>query len=158
MEDDRSYESNDGFSTSIWGSCLWHVLHIISFNYPVKPTALDKKHYQLFLRSLRYVLPCKVCRENFKKQKLSLKYFKSRHTLSKHLYNIHLSIPHEHDIPDYYTLRNNYEMFRSKCTPEGCLASNDFVKSKCVLQILPVEKTKTSFTIDKRCFKRLRVK
>ena len=39
------YNSNDGMLTSIWGPPLWHVLHIISFNYPVKPTTKDKDNY-----------------------------------------------------------------------------------------------------------------
>jgi hypothetical protein len=28
--------------TSVWGSPMWHVLHTISFNYPIKPTKEQK--------------------------------------------------------------------------------------------------------------------
>ena len=38
------------------GSSLWHSLHTISFNYPVKPTRNDKKNYKRFIMDLKYVL------------------------------------------------------------------------------------------------------
>ena len=30
------YESGDGMLTSVWGPSLWHSIHTMSFNYPVK--------------------------------------------------------------------------------------------------------------------------
>ena len=33
----KHYLSGDGMMTLIWGPNLWHYLHTISFNYPVKP-------------------------------------------------------------------------------------------------------------------------
>ena len=38
----KDYESGDGMLTSVWGPSMWHTLHAISFNYPVKPTNKDK--------------------------------------------------------------------------------------------------------------------
>lgn len=31
----KNFNSNDGMLTSVWGPSLWHVLHCMSFNYPV---------------------------------------------------------------------------------------------------------------------------
>ena len=28
--------------TSVWGPSMWHYLHTMSFNYPVKPTPEEK--------------------------------------------------------------------------------------------------------------------
>ena len=53
--------------TSVWGPSMWHYLHTMSFNYPVKPTPEEKKHYKEFILSLQHVLPCKYCRINLKK-------------------------------------------------------------------------------------------
>ena len=39
----KDYYSGDGMLTSVWGPALWHYLHVISFNYPVNPTNLQKK-------------------------------------------------------------------------------------------------------------------
>ena len=39
------FNSSEGMLTSIWGPSLWHFLHTMSFNYPVKPTCQDKKEY-----------------------------------------------------------------------------------------------------------------
>ena len=60
----NDYNSGDGMLTSVWGPPMWHFLHTMSFNYPVNPSAEDKKHYSDFVYSLRYVLPCKYCRIN----------------------------------------------------------------------------------------------
>ena len=38
----KHYQSGDGMVTSVWGPPLWHYLHTMSFNYPVKPTPADK--------------------------------------------------------------------------------------------------------------------
>ena len=37
-------------------------LHLMSFNYPVNPT--KKKELQRFIHDLKYILPCKTCRDN----------------------------------------------------------------------------------------------
>ena len=42
----KQYNSKDGMMTSIWGPSMWHTMHTISFNYPVKPTKEDKKNYK----------------------------------------------------------------------------------------------------------------
>ena len=63
----KHFSSGDGMLTSVWGPPLWHYLHVMSFNYPVKPTADDKKHYRDFICNLRNVLPCRYCRQNLKK-------------------------------------------------------------------------------------------
>ena len=39
------FESGDGMLTYVWGPSLWHFLHTMSFNYPVKPTKEDKENY-----------------------------------------------------------------------------------------------------------------
>ena len=50
----------------LWGNSTWFFLHCSSFNYPKNPTKKDKKYYKLFLVSLQYTLPCKLCREHLK--------------------------------------------------------------------------------------------
>ena len=39
----KDFTSGDGMLTSVWGPSFWHVLHTISFNYPVEPTKEDNK-------------------------------------------------------------------------------------------------------------------
>ena len=62
----KQYNSGDGMLTTVWGPSMWHFLHTFSFNFPVKPTKEDKKHYKDFIVSLQHVLPCKHCRINLK--------------------------------------------------------------------------------------------
>ena len=57
----KDYQSGDGMLTSVWGPSLWHYLHTMSFNYPIKPTKEDKKYYKEFIFNLKHVLPCKYC-------------------------------------------------------------------------------------------------
>ena len=59
----KHYQSNDGMMTAIWGPSFWHVLHTISFNYPINPTR-DKKHYGLCI-NLKHIT-FRYCRINVK--------------------------------------------------------------------------------------------
>ena len=53
--------------TTVWGPSLWHYLHILSFNFPIKPTSIQKKKHLEFIKNLQYTLPCKYCRINLRK-------------------------------------------------------------------------------------------
>jgi hypothetical protein len=46
---------------------LWFSLHSISFNYPLEPSIEDKKNYKNFFLSLQEVIPCSVCKKNYKR-------------------------------------------------------------------------------------------
>ena len=52
---------------NIWGPHLWFSLHTISFNYPIKPSEKDKEEYKLFFKNLQEVIPCSVCKKNYKR-------------------------------------------------------------------------------------------
>ena len=52
---------------NIWGPHTWFALHSISFAYPLYPTSQDKERYKTFINTLQYVLPCSVCRKNFRR-------------------------------------------------------------------------------------------
>ena len=118
----NDYNSSDGMLTSVWGPSLWHSLHAISFNYPVYPTKEQKLQYLEFFRSLKHVLPCKYCRENYKKNiktvPLNMSTMKSRETLSRWLYELHEEINtmlHKKSNLTYDQVRTRYEMFRARC-------------------------------------------
>lgn len=49
----------------IWGPFMWFILHIISFNYPEKPTPYHKQSYRDFFNSLKHVIPCEQCRKHY---------------------------------------------------------------------------------------------
>lgn len=51
----------------IWGPGAWTFLHSITFQYPEKPTDIDKQKYYTFFNSLKNVLPCPVCRDHYNK-------------------------------------------------------------------------------------------
>jgi Erv1 / Alr family len=48
-----------------WGPQLWHSLHMIALNYPDRPSASDKLNYKLFFESLKDVIPCLACADNY---------------------------------------------------------------------------------------------
>ena len=54
--DKDEINSPDGMLTTTWGPPLWHTLHTISFNYPVKPTKEDIENYYIFSKNLKNVL------------------------------------------------------------------------------------------------------
>lgn len=176
----KDYSSSDGFLTSVWGPMLWSYLHTMSFNYPINPTPEDKIHYRDFILKLQYVMPCKYCRmnlkKNFKQLPLKISYMKDRDTFSKYIYDLHELINKmlkKKPGPSYLEVRDRYENFRSRCTDEklklfsfkkviqtkknqkekGCTEPLYGKKSKCVIKIVPQEEKQETFQMDKKCIK-----
>jgi hypothetical protein len=171
----KDYSSNDGMMTSIWGPSMWHSLHSISFNYPVNPTAKDKRNYRNFVLNLRYVLPCGKCRENlkenFKKLPLTMDKMASRETFSRYVYELHEHINKmlgKKSGLSYNDVKERYEHFRARCTldtvkritekktkkkEKGCVVPLHGVKSKCVLKVVPMDNKSDSIEINEKCLK-----
>ena len=178
----RDFSSNDGMLTSIWGPGLWHFMHTMSFNYPMKPRPIDKKKYKAFILNLKYTLPCKYCRinlvKNFKHLPLLDKHMKNRYTFSKYVYDLHEHINtmlNKTSNLSYEDVRERYEHFRARCTEKqvkdklfkyrktiknktkkenGCVEPLYGIKSKCILKIVPQKSTQKTFTMNKTCKKR----
>ena len=178
------FKSGDGMLTSVWGPSLWHFLHTMSFNYPVKPTNQDKTNYKRFIMSLKSVLPCKYCRINFRKnlQQLPLtdKALQNRSCFSKWMFNMHELVNKmlkKKSGLKYCDIRERYEHFRSRCTidldadktkiikiipkrktrkkkEKGCVEPLYGKKSKCVIKIVPKDTKIKTFSIDKKCIKK----
>ena len=164
----EDYESNDGMLTTVWGPPMWHYLHTMSFNYPVKPTKKDKTQYREFLLKLQYTLPCGKCRENlkknFKKLPLSVRHMKTRGTFSRYVYDLHELVNtmlNKKSNLTFNQVRERYEHFRSRCSKKktrkvkekGCTEPLTGEKSKCVLNIVPRSKKGDTFNMDKQCEK-----
>jgi hypothetical protein len=158
-EDD--FNSNNGFLTAIWGPPLWHFLHIISFNYPINPTEENKKQYLKFMLDLKYILPCKKCRENLKKNykelPITMKDMKNRYTFSLYVYNLHELINnmlHKKSNLSYEVVRERYEHFRARNCNEmtnteiGCSKPLYGKKTKCILKIVPQNKKCKTFQMN----------
>ena len=78
--------------TRFWGPSGWKLLHLITYNYPINPTYQEKQDYGLFFNSLKYILPCKYCRNSlnkFYKQLPIEEHLASKETLTLWLYKIH---------------------------------------------------------------------
>jgi hypothetical protein len=174
----NDYSSGDGMLTTVFGPPMWTFLHIMSFNYPIKPTEENKKHYRDFVYNLRYVLPCKYCRinltNNLKKKPLLMCHMKSRAAFSKYIYELHELINKmlgKNSHLTYCDVRERYEHFRSRCTEEkpkiftfknsktrknkekGCTEPLYGKKSKCIINIVPQEDKTATFQMDKKCIK-----
>jgi len=167
----EDYNSGDGMLTSVWGPVFWFFLHTMSFNYPVKPTEENKKHYRDFILSLKDILPCKYCRDNFKlnmqKLPLTMEKMKNRETFSKYVYELHEVINtmlNKKSHLSYEDVRERFEIFRAKCIEEnpkktpckkkkhsGCVKPFYGKKSKCILKIVPYDKKVDTVQIHKSC-------
>jgi len=177
----KDYESNDGMLTTVWGPSMWHYLHTMSFNYPVKPTCVEKERYRNFVLSLKYVLPCGKCRKNlcnnFQKLPLKMSHMSSRATFSKYIYDLHELINtmlNKQSGLTYEQVKERYEHFRSRCTKSlkeikkrkntkknqdkkhkeiGCTEPLYGEKSKCILRIVPQTEKCESLEVDEKCIK-----
>ena len=175
----KDFYSGDGFLTTVWGPPFWHTLHTISFNYPVKPTLKEKKHYRNYILSLQNVLPCGACRKNLKTNlkhlPLTMKHMESRDTFSRYIYNLHELVNRmlkKKSNLSYCDIRERYEHFRARCVDEkpkvfnysdiktrknrnekGCTEPIYGKKARCILNIVPQEEKGQSIQIDKKCIK-----
>lgn len=180
----KDYESNDGFLTTVWGPSQWHMLHTISFNYPVNPTEEQKNNYRNYILSLQNVLPCGACRKNLsnnlKNYPLTMEHMKNRDTFSRYIYNLHEIV---NDMLDkksglsYCDIRERYEHFRARCVDKkpkiypkfsktlknrkqkdnhekGCTEPLYGEKARCILNIVPQEQKGESLQIDEKCIKK----
>ena len=166
----EDYDSNNGMMTSIWGPATWHLLHSVSFNFPVVPSDSDKQKYKDFILSLQNILPCGKCRcnlkKNFNKLPLEQSDLASRETFSKYIYNLHETVNNmlnKKSGLSYENVRDIYERFRARCAKDakggnktkknkknekGCVVPlNNAKKTKCVLRIVPLSKKCKSFMI-----------
>jgi len=179
---ENEYNSDYGMITTIWGPLLWHFLHIISFNYPVNPTEYNKKNnlvknqiensYYYFIFLLQFLLPCKTCRDNLKKNLESLDFFtnkykimKNRTTFSKFIYNLHETVNKmlgKESKLSYEQVRDFYEHFRANCsitnkqkTHTGCDKlehnSSSRIKPKVVIYFVPHDKKIKTTKVHKKC-------
>ena len=174
----KHYNAGDGMVTSIWGPALWHSLHTISFNYPVKPNIKEKQDYRQFILNLVNVLPCKYCRDNLKKNfkayPLTMKCMESRDTFSRYIYKLHETVNKllgKKSGLSYCDVRERYEHFRARCTSDkpkmfkfkktrkntrkekGCTEPLYGKKSKCIIKIVPQEEKCKTFHLDEKCKK-----
>lgn len=165
---EEEFNSNYGFLTNVWGPPMWHILHIISFMYPEHPTKTEKDKYYTFFKSLKNILPCKICQKNLiknlKTHKLNKKVFKSRYTLSLWVYELHEIINKmlkKKSRLKYEEVRNIYENFRAHCiinnnntVESGCKDPLYGVYSKCQLNIVPENISIKSLQISPECLLR----
>ena len=181
---DQDFLSGDGFLTTVWGPPLWHYLHTMSFNYPVHPTAADKRNYSSFIINLQNVLPCKYCRinlkTNFKNHPLRACHLANRDAFSRYVYELHEIVNKllgKTSGLSYCDVRERYEHFRARCTDDdpnprmikakpnpknkttkkkekGCTEPLYGMHSKCVLKIVPQDAAAESLSIDQQCIKR----
>lgn len=173
---DQDFLSGDGFLTTVWGPPMWHYLHTMSFNYPVQPTAADKRNYRAFILNMQNVLPCKYCRinlkTNFKNHPLRACHMENREAFSKYVYELHEIVNKllgKTSGLSYCDVRERYEHFRARCTDEpnprmaktrkhkkdkGCTEPLYGKYSKCLLKIVPQDAATETMSIDRQCIKR----
>ena len=174
----KDYASPDGMLTAVWGPSMWHFLHIMSFNYPVEPTAKNKRDYRAFILNLRNTLPCKYCRDNLTQnlinRPLTVADMASRDTFSRYVYQLHEAVNTllgKKSGLSYCDVRERYEHFRSRCTEDdpalfpvaktppgetekGCTEPLYGKKSKCVIKIVPQDEPCPTLEISEKCIKR----
>jgi len=168
---ETAYNSGEGMLTSVWGPSMWHVLHTMSFNYPVLPTPDDKDHYRDFIENLKHILPCRYCRENvtlnLKQYPLTMDALADRAHFSRYIYDLHERVNKrlgKKNTLTYADVRERYEHFRSRCllnslqvrpnVEKGCTEPIYGNKTKCVLKVIPQDRKETSFQVDKLCLRR----
>ena len=84
------------FEPEIWGPKAWFFLESVAMAYSTDPTYEEKKAADNFFTSLKYMIPCEKCRNNYEKHlkiyPLTDKVLSSRDNLFMWIVNIHNSV------------------------------------------------------------------
>ena len=102
----------------IWGNHAWFFLHCSSFNYPKHPTDTDKHNYHEFLKSLQYVLPCKLCRQHLKEYMETNPiepYLSKREMYVKYIIKLHNHVNEKFNRKQKITLKKAKESIYQNC-------------------------------------------
>lgn len=155
---------NNGMMTKIWGPAGWLFLHCVTYGYPLNPENNDiqngisvgktRQNYKDFFLRIGDVLPCKYCRDSYKKFIITdpiTPNLNNRNLLTKWLWRIHNRVneklgDHYCDA-DFKTINLKYESYRAKCTPttpfeklinikKGCILPKDGMPKKCHINIV----------------------
>lgn len=172
----QDYNSGNGMMTDVWGPAQWHVMHTISFNYPVHPSPEQRRWYRDYVLGLQHVLPCGKCRENLAKnlQRLPLRmaHLRDRASFSRYIYDLHELVNamlHKKSGLSYAQVRDRYEDFRARCTPpgptttiskvcasssvpeRGCTEPLVGIKQRCMIRIVPRSTEGDALVVDDAC-------
>lgn len=140
-------QSRYGFQTRVWG-IFWTVLHCISLNFPVSPTADDRQRYKAFFESLQWVLPCKSCRESYAKfihargkpTHLTTATMKDRESVARWMYEVHCAVSKRIGKPTRVTFEGmcrKFEQFRAgDCTKHSCDANEAKKRKRAVVLVM----------------------
>ena len=154
---ENKFGSKNGFQTRVWGPPGWVFLHFIALNYDEKRS----NRYFQFFNSLKHVLPCGKCRDNYTKiitsgpLKLKMNILKSRKTLNYWLFKVHNKVqrdiyihtqkkqhipPFNDSVPDFYKAMNIYEKYRAVCHKKsyGCIKPVKGIKKCAQINIVPL--------------------
>lgn len=110
----------NGMKSKEWGPRLWFVIHTFALGYPKNPSKKIQKEYKQFYMSIKYTLPCAVCRQGYakfvKELPLTAAVLKDRNSLFKWTVKIHNKVNKKLN-KKHKTIknaRNYYEKFRVK--------------------------------------------
>lgn len=134
--DPNSPNSSNGLITSIWGPHEWESFHSKTFGYPIAPSEQEKINYLIHFTSLGDVLPCKYCRESYKKfisegdTILNMDTMQSRESLTKWGHRLHDAVNQKLGMDygvTYEEMCFKFESYRARCTKtdKGCIMPLD---------------------------------
>jgi ASC-1-like (ASCH) protein len=130
---------NNGLITKIWGKSGWIFGHSITFGYPIQPTNEQMEQYRCYFNSMGDVLPCKYCRDSYKKfissgvTELTNNDLKDRNSLTNWFYRVHNAVNDKLGVNygvTYDEVVDRYESFRAIChdskKEKGCVVPLDY--------------------------------
>lgn len=118
------------FEPEIWGPKAWFFLESVAMAYSTEPTYEEKKAADNFFSSLKYMIPCEKCRNNYEKHlkiyPLTDKVLSSRDNLFMWIVNMHNSV-------NKNKTRSYDETFKYYMKEYGSIEYDDDFKEKSVM-------------------------
>ena len=146
-----------GINSKIFGKPFWQTIFCVCFGYKLEPSPDDKNNFRTWLTLIGEVLPCRYCRDNYKKHLLDPKLaltdqiMSSRHTLTRWAYDLREAVNKALGVDygvTYEDFTKKYESYRARCQdmPDGSCVVTEEARAtafqnagKCDSPIIPYE-------------------
>lgn len=114
---------------AIWGPHFWKMMHYITLAYSDTPTDIEKQNFKNFFLSIKHVIPCETCRDNFARHfdsnPLTDSVLSSRYNLINWLLNIHNIVNRETNQKEI-----TYQEFLEEYNNNSTLKNNNIITLK----------------------------
>ena len=120
----------------VWGPHGWKFIHYVTLGYPGDPDENDKRNYYNFFETLKNVIPCSICGNNFIKHltinPLTDKILSNKMSFIEWGINMH-NLTNQENNKKNFSLKEGYEEIKKDS--DDCIVTEGFSTDKNMMLV-----------------------